>query len=78
METQIWESDVIISAVLSAFGFLLFQITFHPVCLQIVLIKIILCEVTATLRPEEESELRMTEGAGKRQSAEEQSMRHQM
>lgn len=69
METQNWESDVTISAVLSVFGCLLFQICFHPVCLQILHIKIILWELTDTGRPEKESKLRMTEGADKRQSA---------
>lgn len=48
MKTQNWESDVTISAVPSVFSFLLLQISFHPVCLQIHLIKIILCEVIGT------------------------------
>lgn len=69
METQNWEADVTISALLSVFSLLLSQICFQPVCLQILLPKIILCEVTGTQGPEKESKLRMTEGADERQSA---------
>lgn len=69
METQNWEADVTISAVLSVFSFLLFQICFQPVCLQILLPKIILCELTGTQGPGKASELRLTEGADERQSA---------
>lgn len=69
METQNWEADVTISALLSVFSLLLSQICFQPVCLQMLLPKIILCEVTGTPGPEKESKLRMTEGADERQSA---------